>query len=106
LYHSTGSVFIQFFESTLCFIFLSQSTQVFTAQTSFNMSDFKDELDVQARDAESQEDVVVSKKKGTPDDQRDMHRMGKKQELRRNFGFVSIFGYSMILMATWETALT
>jgi choline transport protein len=70
------------------------------------MSDFKDELDVQARDAESQEDVLVSEKKGTPDDQRDMHRMGKTQELRRNFGFVSIFGYSMILMATWETALT
>lgn len=66
----------------------------------------KAELDVQPRDNESQEDVVVSSKKGTPDDQRDMHRMGKTQELRRNFRFVSIFGYSMILMATWETVLT
>ena len=55
--------------------------------------------------AESQDDPVISEKKGTPEDQKDMHRMGKMQEMRRNFRFVSIFGYSMILMATWETAL-
>jgi hypothetical protein len=71
------------------------------------MSGSKSELDIDLRrDSESQEDVVVSEKKGTHDDQKDMHRMGKTQELRRNFRFVSIFGYSMILMATWETALT
>ncbi|CAO2653632.1 Nn.00g030430.m01.CDS01 [Neocucurbitaria sp. VM-36] len=70
------------------------------------MSDRKAEAVVQPRDSESQELPVVSEKKGTPDDQKDMHRMGKTQELRRNFRFVSIFGYSMILMATWETALT
>jgi hypothetical protein len=56
--------------------------------------------------AESQDDRVVSAKKGTAEDQKDMQRMGKVQELRRNFRFVSIFGYSMILMATWETVLT
>ena len=56
--------------------------------------------------AESQQDAVVSEKKGTAGDQKDMQRMGKVQELRRNFRFVSIFGYSMILMATWETLLT
>ena len=70
------------------------------------MSDFKAEADVQLRDSESHEYAAVSEKKGTPDDQKDMHRMGKTQELRRNFRFVSIFGYSMILMATWETVLT
>jgi choline transport protein len=71
------------------------------------MSASKPEPDVVLRrDSESQEDAVVSKKKGTHDDQKDMHRMGKTQELRRNFRFVSIFGYSMILMATWETVLT
>ncbi|XPT02469.1 hypothetical protein M3J09_011587 [Ascochyta lentis] len=43
---------------------------------------------------------------GTKKDQVDMHRMGKVQELRRNFKFWSIFGYSMILMATWENTLT
>lgn len=67
---------------------------------------FKPEADVQPRDSESQDDPVISEKKGTPEDQKDMYRMGKTQELRRNFRFVSIFGYSMILMATWETVLT
>lgn len=75
------------------------------------MTDVKEivEAVVQPRDsasAESQENPVVTEKKGTPDDQKDMQRMGKVQELRRNFRFVSIFGYSMILMATWETVLT
>ena len=64
---------------------------------------FEAEL-VQPYDSESQENV--SEKKGTASDQRDMLRMGKQQELRRNFGLVSIFGYSMILMATWENTLT
>ena len=76
----------------------------------------------------SQVDIEISNqnlsagKKGTADDQRDMFRMGKAQELRvstfftsmressltfwqRNFRFVSIFGFSMILMASWETML-
>lgn len=59
----------------------------------------------QPHDSESQRDVV-SEKRGTAGDQQDMYRMGKQQELRRNFRFVSIFGYSMVLMATWETILT
>jgi choline transport protein len=71
------------------------------------MSASKSDLDIELRrDSESQEDVLLSEKKGTQDDQKDMHRMGKTQELRRNFRFVSIFGYSMILMATWEVVLT
>lgn len=70
------------------------------------MADIKAEANIQPRDSESQEDPVISEKKGTPEDQKDMYRMGKTQELRRNFRFVSIFGYSMILMATWETVLT
>ena len=44
-------------------------------------------------------------KKGTVRDQRDMQRMGKIQELRRNFRFVTIFGFTMVLMATWEAQL-
>ena len=44
-------------------------------------------------DAELQgENVVVSEKKGTPDDQKDMHRMGKMQEMR-----ASSSGFSCIL---------
>ncbi|KAF2004743.1 amino acid transporter [Amniculicola lignicola CBS 123094] len=74
------------------------------------MADVKEiNAEVMHRDsgsAESQESPVISEKKGSTEDQKDMQRMGKTQELRRNFRFVSIFGYSMILMATWETGLT
>ena len=72
------------------------------------MADLKSEAQAvaQPRDSESQQDDVVAEKKGTAGDQKDMYRMGKQQELRRNFRFVSIFGYSMVLMATWETILT
>lgn len=72
------------------------------------MADVKPEAQavVQSRDSESQEENVFTEKKGTAGDQKDMYRMGKQQELRRNFRFVSIFGYSMVLMATWETILT
>ncbi|RYP14807.1 hypothetical protein DL765_006108 [Monosporascus sp. GIB2] len=45
------------------------------------------------------------KEKGTAADRHAMWRMGKVQEMRRTFRFVSIFGMSMILTATWETIL-
>lgn len=47
----------------------------------------------------------TSEKYGTVADRRDMERMGKTQKLRRNFGFFSIFGFSMILLSTWEMQL-
>ena len=50
-------------------------------------------------------DSEVSEKKGTSADRNAMWRMGKVQQFRRNFRFLSIFGFSMILMSTWETAL-
>ncbi|EON66770.1 hypothetical protein W97_06018 [Coniosporium apollinis CBS 100218] len=53
-----------------------------------------------------EDEAVIEEKKGTQFDQRDMYRMGKTQELRRNFRFVSIFGFTMVLMATWESSLT
>jgi choline transport protein len=46
-----------------------------------------------------------SEKRGTRADILAMWRLGKKQELLRNFRFTSIFGFSMILMATWEIQL-
>jgi hypothetical protein len=42
---------------------------------------------------------------GTKSDRQDMWRMGKKQELRRGFRFLSMFGFIMVLMATWEAQL-
>lgn len=38
-------------------------------------------------------------------DARDMYRLGKKQELRRNFELFSIVGFVSILQATWESTL-
>lgn len=49
--------------------------------------------------------VEVTKTTGTAADRAAMHRMGKVQELRRNFRFVSVWAFSMILMSSWETML-
>ncbi|KAM6508466.1 hypothetical protein FALCPG4_018317 [Fusarium falciforme] len=49
---------------------------------------------------------VVDEKRGNAADRADMYRMGKVQEMRRNFRFLSIFGFSMILMASWEFSLS
>ncbi|KAJ9669681.1 hypothetical protein H2201_000065 [Coniosporium apollinis] len=51
-------------------------------------------------------DPVTAEKLGTNYDQKDMHRMGKLQELRRNFRFTSIVGYAVILGATYPYALS
>jgi hypothetical protein len=56
-------------------------------------------------DVNGQDDGELSEVKGTSADRHAMWRMGKVQEMRRNFRFVSIFGFSMILMASWETML-
>ncbi|KAI3392041.1 hypothetical protein diail_6315 [Diaporthe ilicicola] len=47
----------------------------------------------------------ADEKTGTAEDRADMFRMGKVQELRRNFRFVSIWAFSMILVASWEGSL-
>ena len=46
-----------------------------------------------------------SDKIGTTTDQRDMERVGKTQELRRNFRFLSVLGFTAVLMCTWEAVL-
>ncbi|KAF2724450.1 amino acid transporter [Polychaeton citri CBS 116435] len=48
----------------------------------------------------------VSHHKGSSQaDDSDMRRMGRAQELRRNFKFVGIVGFVTILQATWECTL-
>jgi choline transport protein len=41
----------------------------------------------------------------TSEDIRDMTRLGKKQEFKRNFDFMSTLGFISIYMATWEFVL-
>lgn len=48
------------------------------------------------------ENDTVDEKLGTTHDQRSMTRMGKKQELRRNFQFFSIWGFAVLLGCSWE----
>ena len=39
------------------------------------------------------------------DDKRDMLRLGKKQEFKRNFHLLSALGFVSVYMATWEFVL-
>jgi choline transport protein len=45
---------------------------------------------------------VSDKKHGNAADRADMYRMGKVQELKRGFRFISIFSFCTIVMCTWE----
>ncbi|KAF3003753.1 hypothetical protein E8E13_009675 [Curvularia kusanoi] len=49
--------------------------------------------------------IAVGEKHGTQRDERDMDRMGKLQELRRQFKFLTVFGFSILLGNTWPYAL-
>ncbi|ORX94415.1 GABA permease [Clohesyomyces aquaticus] len=60
---------------------------------------------VQTTNVELANAVAVGEKHGTSHDLSDMDRMGKLQQLRRDFQFVSIFAYAVILGSTWEYAL-
>jgi hypothetical protein len=46
-----------------------------------------------------------SELEATQDDKKDMERMGKKQQLMRNFQRISAFSFTVILTATWEYLL-
>lgn len=46
-----------------------------------------------------------AQKGGTAHDTHDMTRMGKHQSLRRNFRFITIVGFVMVLQSTWESML-
>ncbi len=48
---------------------------------------------------------IQTQKGSTPQDIHDMTRMGKRQQLRRDFRFLSIVGFVMVLQSTWESIL-
>lgn len=50
-------------------------------------------------------DVGILDKGYTSKDQRDMQRMGKRQELIRNFRPLSALAFTALLQATWEFTL-
>lgn len=59
-----------------------------------------------APDTDSNNEPTIQEQKGgTKHDIHDMNRMGKRQDLRRNFRSVSIVGFVMVLQSTWESVL-
>ncbi|KAF2096693.1 putative amino acid transporter [Rhizodiscina lignyota] len=48
----------------------------------------------------------VAKEGFTQNDQRDMQRMGKSQQFRRNFKLITTIGFTTCVMGTWEILLT
>ncbi|KAK3671369.1 hypothetical protein LTR78_008830 [Recurvomyces mirabilis] len=62
--------------------------------------------DAAPRAGDSFEDDSHIVKKGASADQLDMRKMGKVQEVRRDFRTVSMFGFSLILMCSWEGILS
>ncbi|CAO1603595.1 hypothetical protein XANCAGTX0491_007177 [Xanthoria calcicola] len=55
--------------------------------------------DVQLEDFNA---TVADKWQGTLADKHDMVMLGRSQVLRRNFSFISILGFSAVLICTWE----
>lgn len=83
-----------------------QETDHGIATTGYEMQDTMksgDHVRVQETNAEAPE---YQGSDHTYEDQADMRRLGKKQELRRNFRFTSILGFVAIAMGTWEVILS
>lgn len=51
------------------------------------------------------DELLQKRKGGTAADAHDMSRMGKTQQLKRNFRFITIVGFIMILQFSWESVL-
>lgn len=66
------------------------------------MDDKNVELGVIARSSSSDEIPHAGSKGNTSRDDREMAYFGKRQQLKRNFGFLSIAGFVCSLLSTWE----
>jgi len=54
---------------------------------------------------EEGEAQMMTEKGATTEDTRDMLRMGKTQETRRNFRSATILGFCLVILSMWETML-
>ncbi|KAF2856491.1 putative GABA permease [Plenodomus tracheiphilus IPT5] len=64
--------------------------------TEFELLDFLNDGE------EEEEGAIGLKKASTKSDQRDMYRMGKKQEFKRNYRPLSALSFAVVLTAIWE----
>ncbi|OQE26195.1 hypothetical protein PENFLA_c007G04123 [Penicillium flavigenum] len=62
-------------------------------------------LNVQHSSPETSSLNAPSQREGTAQDKQDMWRVGRDQELNRNFRFLSVLGFTAVLMCTWEAVL-
>ncbi|CAP92223.1 Pc13g11540 [Penicillium rubens Wisconsin 54-1255] len=62
-------------------------------------------LNVQHSSLEASSLNVPSRREGTAQDKQDMWRVGRDQELNGNFRFLSVLGFTAVLMCTWEAVL-
>ncbi|KAI9700999.1 MAG: hypothetical protein M1836_001667 [Candelina mexicana] len=67
-----------------------------------NVSPYDDKQAHAETVAVDNESGIVVTHGGTRHDALDMHRVGKQQQLKRNFRFLSILGFTCTLMSTWE----
>lgn len=72
---------------------------VFSKSAEAHIAGRQDVFDDRSRDHNT------AKKDTTTADAHDMHRMGKTQETRRNFRSITILGFCIVLLSTWETIL-
>lgn len=69
-----------------------------------NISEVRDQETV-GLDYDNGDELLQRQKGGTVADAQDMNRMGKRQQLRREFRFITIVGFIMILQFSWESVL-
>lgn len=51
-------------------------------------------------------DALASERDGSSADRHDMYRMGKRQETQRNFRHITILGFCMVILSSWEAILS
>ena len=76
----------------------AMSAEANEVQPKYNLDGIED-------DADGQNEYVEGIEGHTRRDQRNMRRMGKQQELMRNFRPLSALSFTVLLQATWEFLL-
>jgi len=66
-----------------------------------NMSRYENKTTVVDVRGDASSDDNQDRRSGSSHDYADMHRLGKKQELKRNFHSISILGLTCVILSTW-----
>lgn len=72
----------------------------------YNKNSHYELTEAAVHDSSPERDYGYEMKPGTATDEHDMHRMGKKQQLSRQFHALSIFALTTLVMFTWQAILS